>query len=189
MSVSTFCRTVVLFLAIVCAPVALAAQDVSDAVINAKINSKIIADRDLSVFKVDVATNNGIVVLTGTVDSKTDADNLLNLAQTTDGVKQVDISQLVIKPSAHPVSDTMITAEIRGLFIKNKLFSNQDIALSSIGVETNNGIVYLSGTVANSLQETNAIAIAKSVSGVRGVKSSIEVDSNSGDSSDSTQSN
>jgi osmotically-inducible protein OsmY len=45
----------------------------------------------------------------------------------------------------------------------------------SIHVETNNGIVYLSGTADSKKQADNAIAIAQSVEGVKKVESSIKI--------------
>ncbi|MBV8802896.1 MAG: BON domain-containing protein, partial [Gammaproteobacteria bacterium] len=73
-----------------------------------------------------------------------------------------------------PLTDTYITAKVKGLFIREKLFGKKDIAAINISVETKNGIVYLSGRVDNNDQIKNAIAIIKkSVPDVQGVEYSV----------------
>jgi hyperosmotically inducible periplasmic protein len=61
------------------------------------------------------------------------------------------------------------------LFIQNKLFGDTDISALSINIETNNGKVSLSGTASSKQEIDNAIRIAKSVSGVDSVVSSVAI--------------
>lgn len=68
------------------------------------------------------------------------------------------------------VDDTAITARIKGRFIEN-----QDVAASSIKVETLNGAVLLSGFAKNATEKATAERIAREVSGVRSVRSEILV--------------
>jgi osmotically-inducible protein OsmY len=65
------------------------------------------------------------------------------------------------------------------MFIQKKLFGDKDIAAMSIKVETNNGTVTLSGEADNKEQVNNAISIAKSVTGVIQVKSSVSIQNKS----------
>jgi hyperosmotically inducible protein len=148
---------------------------VKDSVITAKIKSKIALDKSLSVFNVDVTTEHGVVTLSGNVDSDTDASAAIELAQSTDGVSDVEAGKLVVKESKHPFSDTAITAKIKGKYIKEKLFGKKDVAAMAISVETNDGVVSLSGDADSQQQADNAVKIAKSVSGVKNVESRIEV--------------
>lgn len=72
-------------------------------------------------------------------------------------------------------SDTGITTDIKTAFIKEKLFGEGDISAMSIQVETNAGVVHLTGTADNQQQIDNAITISKSVNGVKSVVSEVKV--------------
>lgn len=148
---------------------------IEDSVITAKIKSKMAMEKSLSSFKIDVTTTNSVVTLTGKVNSDADASKAIEIAQSTDGVKDVDASQLIIAQSSQPITDIAITAKVKGKFIKEKLFGDKDISAMSINVETNNGVVYLTGTADNQEQIDNAIKIAESVSGVKKVDSRVIV--------------
>lgn len=67
------------------------------------------------------------------------------------------------------MSDTAITAKIKGLFVSEKVFGDKDISISGVKVTTKNGIVHLKGVVETETQADNAIKIAKSVQGVKKV--------------------
>jgi len=90
-------------------------------------------------------------------------------------VKDVEADKLKVKESNHPFSDMAITSKIKGMFIKEKLFSDKDVAAMSISVETTDGVVTLSGDADSQKQADNAKAIAKSVKGVKQVESRINV--------------
>lgn len=68
------------------------------------------------------------------------------------------------------IDDTTITTQIKSRFVENK-----DVDASSIRVETLNGTVMLSGFAKNSVEKTNAEAIARKVSGVKSVRNEIAV--------------
>lgn len=151
---------------------------VSDAAITIQIKAKIAGDKSLSIFSDDVSTiNNGVVVLSGVVDSEADATALVQLAESVDGVRDVDTDNLKVKGSLHPMDDAYITAKIKGQFIQAKIFGNEDVALTLVSVETDNGIVHLSGTVDNNKQIRDAIKLARSVKGVKQVESRLTVQS------------
>lgn len=145
----------------------------TDASITASVSHKLSTDQSLSGTNIDVKTVNGVVSLSGAVDSDTQASAATEIAQSTSFVKDVDTDNLAVKGSQHLVADSIITAKIKGMFIQKKLYGDNDIAAMSIKVETNNGIVSLSGTADNQKQIDNAIDIAKSISGVKSVESSI----------------
>lgn len=148
---------------------------VSDSEISTIINNKIAQNNYLSGSKISVTASQGVVTLSGNVNSDTQANIVTELAQSTPGVKDVDTSKLTINDVQQPVSDSLITAKIKSLFIQQKLFGETDVSVMSINVETNNGIVLLSGTADNQMQIDNAIQLSKSVSGVKEVKSTIKI--------------
>ena len=151
------------------------ATTAADSVITTKIKAKIAGDQTLSVFKVGVTTTNGVVSLSGTVNSDTDAAQAIELAQETQGVTDVNSSALMIKQSDHPLADTAITAKVKALFVREQVLNDKDISASSIHVETTDGVVYLSGQANNQQQIDNAIKIAKTINGVKSVESKLEV--------------
>ncbi len=59
--------------------------------------------------------------------------------------------------------------------VKSRFFEDKDVAGSSIGVETLNGTVMLSGFAKNTLERNKAETIARGVKGVKSVKNEIAV--------------
>ncbi len=144
---------------------------VTDSAITVQIKAKIAADKNLSVFSEDVSTvNNGMVVLSGVVDSETDATALIQLAASVDGVRDVNTDNLTVKDSKHPMNDAYITAKVKGQFMQAKILTDKDVA-ALVSVETVDGVVHLSGKVDNAMEIKNAIKLAESVKGVKKVES------------------
>jgi hyperosmotically inducible periplasmic protein len=68
------------------------------------------------------------------------------------------------------IDDTAITTSIKARFVDNR-----SVDASSIGVETLNGTVMLSGFAKNSTEKSTAETIARGVGGVRAVRNEIAV--------------
>jgi hyperosmotically inducible periplasmic protein len=64
-------------------------NEMSDAWITTKLQSKYYLDSDVRGLQIDVTTNGGVVTLTGKVTSAAERSKALSLAKSTDGVKQV----------------------------------------------------------------------------------------------------
>ena len=64
-------------------------NQISDAWITTKVQSKYYLDTDVKGLAIDVTTNGGVVTLTGKVSSAAERQKALALAKATDGVKQV----------------------------------------------------------------------------------------------------
>lgn len=64
-------------------------NEISDAWITTKLQSKYYLDSDVRGLDIDVTTNGGVVTLTGKVTSAAERSKALSLAKSTDGVKQV----------------------------------------------------------------------------------------------------
>ena len=67
--------------------------------------------------------------------------------------------------SDQPVTDTWITTKV-----KSELATTSDVKSMNVDVKTVNGVVTLTGTLANELAVDKAIAAAKSVKGVKSVE-------------------
>lgn len=68
------------------------------------------------------------------------------------------------------VDDASITTAVKARFVDDK-----DVAASSIGVETLNGTVLLSGFAKNATEKTQAESLAWKVNGVKSVRNEIAV--------------
>ncbi|MCC8986246.1 MAG: BON domain-containing protein [Candidatus Contendobacter sp.] len=67
-----------------------------DAAITARIKTEILAESVLKVFQIDVTTTNGVVTLSGTVDSQLSLDRASEVARNNQGVASVK-NNLVVK--------------------------------------------------------------------------------------------
>lgn len=77
-----------------------------------------------------------------------------------------DDTDMSAKSSNQPVTDTWITTKV-----KTELATTEGIKSGDIDVTTKNGIVTLSGVVNSKAQVNKAVALTKSIKGVRQVDS------------------
>ncbi|MVW71801.1 BON domain-containing protein [Bordetella sp. 15P40C-2] len=73
-------------------------------------------------------------------------------------------------------SDAMVTTKVKGAFVADSALSALDIA-----VETNDGVVTLTGTVGTAAEVEQAGRVARDVEGVKQVKNDIKVDASKAD--------
>jgi len=62
--------------------------------------------------------------------------------------------------------------------VKTQLASDRLVTLTRVGVETNNGVVYLTGEVETAEQRSHIGALASQVKGVKGVVNNLQVRKN-----------
>lgn len=149
----------------------------ADADIVAAINAQLAADKTLSNLKVQVTSHDGIVTLSGKVDTNAETSKLIEISESVQGVKDVEAISLLSKENKGSVKDLEITAKVKGTFIREKLFGDKDPSTMGVKVMTKKGIVYLTGTVDNQTEADNAAKLAKSIPGVKRVDSKLEVKS------------
>ena len=148
---------------------------IDDAKITLQVKSKLAMEKGISASKINVKTMNGVVFLTGKLDSQKQASIAVEIASSVSGAIDVDTSKLEVSESNQPLVDIYITAKVKGLFLREELFGSKEVAAIAINVETKNGIVYLSGTVNKADLEKNAISLARQIKGVKEVVSNIKV--------------
>jgi hyperosmotically inducible protein len=85
------------------------------------------------------------------------------------GLMLTGCTKTVAKPARTTTDDLSITTRV-----KTALLNDPEIA-GKIDVETTNGVVTLSGTVKTPAERDKAMAIARKVTGVSDVKSSLQV--------------
>lgn len=146
-------------------------QKITDTTITASIRAEMAQDNLARGLEIHIMTKNGLVILEGMVNSKTEYAHILMLVNSINGVQEVDVKNLKVKSSRQFFKDTQITAQIKGRLIRRKLLSKGELTDSSVTVETNNGNVYLSGSVKNHEQIDKIIKIAEQTVGVKHINS------------------
>ncbi len=155
-------------------------QRMQDATTTATVKSKLLWNSNTQGLDIKVETSNGVVTLSGKADSSESRELAERLASNTDGVRevrnQVDVSgdsgttdraRENARSAGDAVSDAWITSKVKSSYLFNRNLKGLDI-----GVETNDGQVHLSGTVANDTEKDLAEEIARNIRGVKSVDTS-----------------
>lgn len=162
------------------------AQTVQDATTTASVKSKLLWNRNTSGLDIDVDTRNGVVVLTGSVESDLERRVAERIAASTNGVHHVD-NRLRVGPPLDPnvaeqarqvasamggeITDTWITTKVL-----SSLALSKSVDADRITVTTRDGVVTLTGTLETAAEREQAIRIVSDVVGVKEVKSLLEVE-------------
>jgi len=155
-----------------------------DAWLDGKIETSYTLNRYLNPFSIDTEVKNGVVTLSGEVESEIDRELAEEIAKGTKGVTEVHNDLQVVAGSREAreqqigddrdfgdfVDDATITARV-----KYALIANGSTDGLSIDVDTMNREVTLSGKVDSDQQKQLAERIAGNVDGVAGVKSELKV--------------
>lgn len=146
---------------------------VDDAVITSKLKAELARDPDTKALDINVDTSDGVVKLSGFVDSATERVKADTIARNVEGVAEVrnDLQiQGAERSAGQVVDDAQITARV-----KTALTTNPVTKAHQIKVQTSSGVVQLSGFVDSLDAKSEAAKIAETVSGVHSVKNDIDV--------------
>lgn len=190
----------------VCAAAALTvACGQTDAGITTNVKNRLAAENTVQAEQIDVDTNNGVVTLTGTVESESARQQAVMIARNTDGVRDV-IDQLRVDATAPttgigPGVDTpdggasisdrageavdrtggaagaAVTDAALTTMVKTKLLADETVKGLDINVDTSDGVVTLSGRVSSQAEADRAQELARDTDGVRQVVSNLRVGS------------
>lgn len=132
-----------------------------DATISAKINAEMVKDKIVKARKIDIDTVDGVVVLSGIVETAREASRAVEIARSVPGVKSVRNNILIgSRTWGRAVDDTQI-----GMKIKTALIGEPGIRSLNIDVDVYNGVVVLTGLVDTAQQKERAAEIARSTKG------------------------
>lgn len=145
------------------------ANDISDSAVTGRVKMALDNYRDIT-----VTTDDGVVKLTGNVDSKQDRDAAVKRARQVNGVKSVKDDLMVNGQKSESVGDYIDDASITTV-LKGKYLGQKGLDSLDISVETVNGVVTLSGDVENETQIPMAETLAKDTDGVTGVVNHLKV--------------
>ncbi|HUF72372.1 MAG TPA: BON domain-containing protein [Gammaproteobacteria bacterium] len=158
-----------------------------DAWLTGKVETVFLLNRHLNNFEINTDVEDGIVHLTGTVESDVESDLAFQLAKGVDGVVEVR-NDLVVDADFEPseresvaegdsrsfgawVDDATTTAAV-----KAKLIGNGNIEGLKIDVDTRSDVVTLSGRVDTDEQKSLAEEIALNTGDVGDVRNNLVVD-------------
>ena len=158
--------TGVLFL---CASSVIAARDVTDVDITNYLERQFRIDEAIAADAVDVATEDGIVTLSGSVDNILAKDRAARIAEATVGVRAVVNRILVIPPI------TLTDSEIEQAAIR-ALRADPATSAYDVNITVDNGVVRLTGSVDSWQEKQLCEAVVKGVTGVTDVENHLTID-------------
>lgn len=148
---------------------------IDDAAITAKVKAALVQEDAAKARQIDIETKEGVVQLSGFVDSEEIVEAALTTAAEVEGVAEVR-NDLVVRETdrsaGQAVDDTVIAAKV-----KTELAGDTDLATANdVNVEVNNGVVQLSGFVSSVNEKTRAADVASRVEGVRDVRNNLALE-------------
>ncbi|SFI15622.1 Osmotically-inducible protein OsmY, contains BON domain [Pseudomonas guineae] len=161
-------------------------QRFEDATLAATVKSKLLWNSNTEGLDIDVDAVNGKVTLNGSAQNPEAKELAGRLAANTDGVREVSNLLSVSKAdstaaqaqnaaddAAASISDAWITSKV-----KSSLIYSRNLDGLSITVDTQKGMVNLSGRVLSNAEKQLAVETARNIRGVRGVDAdALHVDS------------
>jgi len=172
----TLCATMVVGAMLIAAPVIAGEKitektPINDTWLTAKTKIALAADGRVKGRQIDVETTKGQVMLRGKVDSDVAKHAAEEITKKLDGVKNVKNDLEVVVPlrqEAVEEKDDIITAHV-----KEHLAKDAHLKKATIAVQTNAGVVSLTGEVRDIVTSANASWIAWQIHGVKFVKNDI----------------
>jgi osmotically-inducible protein OsmY len=147
-----------------------AGDQLADSWLTTKIQAQYFADDDIKARYINVSTRDGIVTLSGRVESAESKEQALQIARNTDGVRQIQDRLLIGLAQARDGSapeqmdSAWITTKIQAKYFADPAVNGRDI-----NVTTTNGVVTLTGRVESQQEKQQAVAIARGTDGVANV--------------------
>jgi len=140
-------------------------QQFDDIAIASKIDTRLIAEKNMPSRWVSVEVIHGHVTLTGYLPSQSHIDRAIYIIKRMDNVVSVSSKLKIGEPEIKELaSDSWITTNV-----KRKLLNDKIVSGFNIHVETVNGKVYLQGKVESSAERQRARDIARGTEGVTAV--------------------
>jgi hyperosmotically inducible protein len=146
---------------------------VNDSWLTAKTKIALAADGRVKGRQIDVETTKGQVMLRGKVDSDAAKQAAEEITKMLDGVKTVKNDLEVVAPSTRDAvedKDEAITTRVKEHIAKDAHLKQADIA-----VQTNGGVVSLTGEVKDIMTSAQASWTTRQVPGVKSVKNDLTV--------------
>ena len=143
----------------------------SDSGITSVIKTSLETNDKVKARQVDVETREGVVYLTGVVDTEEARREAARVAWHTEGVDGV-VNDLTVgeRTAGSWIDDVMISSKV-----KAKLIANSEIKAGDIDVSSSQGVVTLIGRVSSQTIKSTAERVARDTSGVKDVHNELLV--------------
>ena len=142
---------------------------VSDEDITNHIDAELLFDQAVMGNAINVQTENGIVILSGSVTNLLAKDRAQRIAEDTVGVRSV-VNRIEVNPFEIR-SDRDVKKAVEDALLRDPAADSYDVKTS-----VDNGVVTLTGKVDSWQEGQLCMNVAKSIKGVRGVKNEITID-------------
>ncbi|CAN0577946.1 unnamed protein product, partial [Ectocarpus sp. 12 AP-2014] len=117
-----------------------------DKTITNSVKKLLVKENDIPNIKIKVNTKNGVVYLSGSVDTRLQENRIIELAASIEDVVDVDTKNLNVVSSSEFLADSLITAKAKGRI--KYLSLNKHISEGyNLHVETTNKVVHIFGDV------------------------------------------
>ena len=146
---------------------------INDTWLTAKTKIALAADGRVKGRQIDVETTKGQVMLRGKVDSDAAKQAAEDITKTLDGVKTVKNDLEVVAASTREATDDKDEAITTR--VKEHLAMDSQLKTADIAVQTNAGVVSLTGEVKDIMTSANASWTTRQVPGVKSVKNDLAV--------------
>jgi osmotically-inducible protein OsmY len=164
---------------------------IRDAWLDGKLEATLLFNEHLNSFDIDTEVTNSVAWLHGTVESDIERDLAGEIAKSIEGVTDVENHLEVDQAKARNRMDSPAAVE-RQTFrqtvmnatltarIKSRLLLNDNISGMAINVDSEDGVVTLSGEVTSDQERELAVRIAGNAEGARSVVDKLVVDESKG---------
>jgi osmotically-inducible protein OsmY len=150
----------------------------SDGWLSMKVKTSLLYNRNVSGVKTQVFVTDGIVTLKGEAENQAQKDLAGEYAKDIKGVKDVKNEMTIAKIPSEPkqtmgekIDDASITAQI-----KMALLSHHSTSAFKTGVETNDGVVTLTGKASSGAGKDMVSKVASDVNGVINVVNNMTIE-------------
>ncbi|ABE56980.1 transport-associated [Shewanella denitrificans OS217] len=150
--------------------------ETKDAWIDGKAETTLLLNTNLNSFDINTDVKNGLVTLTGKVESGVDKALAAELVKSLDGVKDVDNQLTVLseKESSNDMVEALTDSKVATV-VKTRLLFSSEVSGTDINVEVEEGVVTLIGTVSSDAERQLALKIAENTDDVDKVVDKIKV--------------
>ena len=148
-------------------------ERVDDTTLAARVKAALVEAKNVPSMKVEVEVRDGVVQLSGFVDSPLQADAAVAAARGVSGVRSVTSSiqvQTGDRTLGERIDDTTLAARVKAALVESK-----EASALNVQVEVRDGVVQLSGFADNRRKADAAVLAAQQVSGVRSVIDAIQL--------------
>jgi len=149
----------------------------NDAWIDGKAETTLLFNGNLNSFDINTDVTDGVVTLTGKVDTDVDKALAEELIESLDGVEDVENMLTVMsneKSDTAEIMQTLRDSKVETV-VKTRLLFESEVTGTDIEVEVKDGVVMLNGKVDSDAERDLAVTIAKNTNDVKDVVNNLTI--------------